>query len=125
MVSGMNIAYISHLFVSLECYYVLTEPDGPPQDVTFALVAEVPSQVMFNFNPPREDLQNGLITQNRISCADHDRSSEPVSDNFPSNQTRPYTLMNLVPATLYDCSLSASTLVGFGVAAIVKVLTSK
>ena len=104
--------------------YVPTEPDGPPQDITSVRVAGVPSQVMFNFNPPREDLQNGFITQYRISCVDHGRRREPVSDIFPSNQARPYTLMSLLPATLYDCSLSARTLVGFGVAATVEVLTS-
>ena len=89
------------------------------------MVAGVPSQVMFSFNPPRADLQNGLITQYRISCANRGGSRGPVSDNFPSNQARPYTLMNLIPAMLYDCSLSASTLVGFGVAATVEVLTSE
>ena len=88
-------------------------------------MAGVPSEVMFNFNPPREDLQNGLITQYRISCVDRSRSREPISENFFSNEARPYTLMSLIPATLYDCSLSASTLVGFGVAATVEVLTSK
>ena len=46
------------LVISFQCHYtcvilyVHTEPDGPPQDITFALVAGVPSQVMFNFNPP-------------------------------------------------------------------------
>ena len=105
--------------------YIPTEPDGPPQDITFEMVAGIPSQVMFNFNPPREDLQNGLITQYKISCADCGGSRGPVSDNFPSNQARPYTLMNLIPATLYNCSVSASTLVGFGEAATVEVLTSK
>ena len=88
-------------------------------------MAGVPSQVMFNFNPPREDLRNGLITQYRISCANRGGNREPISDNFVSNQARPYSLMNLIPATLYDCSLSASTSVGFGVAATVEVVTSE
>ena len=105
--------------------YIPTEPDGPPQDITFEMVAGISSHVMFYFSPPREDLQNGLITQYRISCANRGRSRGPVSDNLPSNQARPYTLMNLIPVTLYDCSLSASTLVGFGKAATVEVLTCK
>ena len=84
-----------------------------------------PSQVSFNFNPPREDLQNGLITHYRISCVDRNRTRAAVSETILSSAPRPYTFSDLVPATLYDCSLSARTSVGFGVEATVEVLTSK
>ena len=84
-----------------------------------------PSRVQFNFNPPREELQNGFIIEYRISCVDHDRTRDAVTMIYQSSLPRPYTLSNLVPATLYDCSLSARTSPGFGVEATVEVLTSK
>ena len=102
-----------------------TEPDGPPQNITVSLVFGVPNQVRFNFNPPQEDLQNGIITEYRISCVDRGRTGAPVSNDFPSSAPRPYTLLGLVPATMYECSLSASTSVGFGVTASVEILTCK
>ena len=83
-----------------------------------------PSQVQFNFNPPREDLQNGFITEYRISCVDRSRTRDSVAMIYQSSLPRPYTLSNLVSATLYDCSLSARTSPGFGVEATVEVLTS-
>ena len=84
-----------------------------------------PSQVQFNFNPPREDLQNGFIFAYRISCVDRGRTRDAVAMIYLSSLSRPYTLSNLVPATLYDCSLSARTSPGFGVEATVEVLTSE
>ena len=84
-----------------------------------------PSQVQFNFNPPREDLQNGLITAYRISCVDRNHTRDAVAMIYLASLPGPYTLSNLVPGTLYDCSLSARTAPGFGVNATVEVLTSK
>ena len=78
---------------------------------------------MFNFNPPREGLQNGDITEYRILCMDRD--GRAISNDFPSSAPRPYTLSGLIPATEYNCSLSASTSVGFGVTASVEILTRK
>ena len=112
----------------MNCSHCLhtTEPDGPPQDITFTVnVAGNTSQVQFNFNPPQEDLQNGFIIGYRISCVDRDRTRNAVTMIYQSTLSRPYTLSNLVPATLYDCSLAARTSPGFGVEATVEVLTSK
>ena len=83
-----------------------------------------PSQVQFNFNPPREDLQNGFIIEYRISCVDRNRTRNAVTMSYQSGLPRPYTLSNLVPATLYDCSLAARTASGLGVEDTVTVLTS-
>ena len=77
---------------------------------------------MFNFNPPREDLQNGEITGYRIACVDRD-GRRPAIDRTISS-SGPYTFMNLIPATLYNCLLAARTIVGFGVEGTVEVLTS-
>ena len=113
------------LLLSCLCICLTTEPDDPPQNITVVFVIDVPSQIRFNFNPPREDLQNGYITEYRVSCVDRDRTRAPVSNDFPSNAPRLYSLSGLVPATEYDCSLSASTSVGFGAAASVEILTCK
>ena len=78
---------------------------------------------MFNFNPPREDLQNGEIIEYMISCVDRDGRRAAIVRTPSSSTPRPYTFMSLVPATLYDCSLSARTIVGFGVEESVEVLT--
>ena len=56
---------------------------------------------------------------------DRNRTRDAVAMIYQSSLPRPYTLSNLVPATLYYCSLSARTSPGFGVEATVEVLTSK
>ena len=103
--------------------FITTEPDGPPQNIAVSSVPGEPTQVTFNFDPPREDLQNGEITGYRISCVDRDGSSAAIVRTLSSSTPRPYTFMSLVPATLYDCSLSARTTVGFGVEESVEVTT--
>ena len=110
---------------SLAIMYVfnLTEPDGPPQNIRVNLVAGDPSQVMFNFNPPEEDLQNGGITEYMISCVDSRGRRPAIVRTISSTAPRPYTFMDLFPATLYNCSLAARTTVGFGVQDTVQVLT--
>ena len=78
---------------------------------------------MFSWNPPQEDLQNGVITGYRISCMETGSTGDSVMDD--SQAINSETLSGLVPATHYNCSLSAETSVGFGVATTVQVLTSE
>ena len=103
------------------CIYLCTVPDGPPQDIQFQLVA--PNQVMFSWNPPLEELRNGGIQSYRISCMDSMRARDPITEVIAGALSR--LVSEFVPATLYNCSLSARTSAGFGVNDTVQVLTSK
>ena len=96
----------------MQCVIIIlyhAEPDGPPQNIQITLVAGVPNQVMFNLNPPRVDLQNGFITEYRISCVDNGRTRQPVINDYPESVPRRYAVSNIIPATLFESSVSAST----------------
>ena len=56
---------------------------------------------------------------------DHSRTRAAVSEVILASEPRPYTFSDLIPATMYDCSLSARTSVGYGVEAMLEILTSK
>ena len=79
---------------------------------------------MFSWSPPLEELQNGIIQLYRISC-DSGRGREPITEIVTGALSRLVAELNFVPATLYNCSLSARTSAGFGVNDTVQVLTSK
>ena len=107
-----------HLFCA--CNNIIAVPDGPPRDIQFQLVT--PDQVMFSWSPPLEELQNGIIQSYRISC-DGGRGRESVMEIVAGALSS--LVAEFVPATMYNCSLSARTSAGFGVNDTVQVLTSK
>lgn len=81
-----------------------------------------PGQVMFSWEPPREDLQNGVITQYNVTCVDSMGRREAVVDVITANDPRTF---NLAPATQYECLIEAGTFRGFGSAEMIMVLTGK
>ena len=96
-------------------------PDGPPQDIRVQLVT--PNQVRFFWSPPLEELQNGLILSYMISCVDSDGARDPITEMVTAESIGMATVSGFIPATLYNCFLSARTVIGFGVSGTIQVLT--
>ena len=98
-------------------------PDGPPLNIQFEL--KDPGVVMFSWNPPQEELRNGIIQSYLISCVDIGRESESITRTVTGEFSRMERVSGFTPATRYNCSLAARTSVGAGVNGTLLVLTSK
>ena len=80
---------------------------------------------MFSWNPPLEELQNGVIAGYRISCVvDSNRTRDPITE-IVGELSRMAIVSGFTPATRYSCSLAARTSAGFGVNESRVILTGK
>ena len=112
-----------HFYEPLYLCLFPSVPDGPPLNIQFNVLS--PDTVMFSWDPPLEELRNGIIIGYRIVCiVDSDRASDPVTGTGTQN-SRMATVSRFTPATRYNCSLAAQTSPGVGVNVTVVVVTSK
>jgi len=102
-------------------HYLPTAPDAAPQGVMFQLDRDSPEMVLFYWQPPPPDQQNGEITRYDIVCTPSSGSGEPV--NGMSDDALNATVGMFTPATQYSCTITASTSVGTGPGITVRVLT--
>ena len=80
-----------------------------------------PEMVLFSWQPPPPDKQNGVITRYDIVCTPSSGSGEPV--NGMSNGALSATVRKFNPATQYNCTITASTSAGTGPGITVTMVT--
>ena len=71
-----------------------------------------PEMVFFSWQSPPPDKQNGVITRYDIVCTPSSGSGEPV--NGMSASALNATVGMFIPATQYNCTITASTSAGTG-----------
>ena len=102
-------------------------PDAPPQNFMYSLKDDVPGMVDFFWEPPPLDRQNRIITRYSIVCVSSG-GGQPVNfvvtDNVMSG-TLNATVGIFIPATQYNCAISASTSAGLGPAERRDLITCK
>ena len=94
---------------------VLTVPSGPPQEFAISVTSH---SITLSWSPPLPSQQNGVITSYVLNC-----SSGGNNVNRTRTSSTSLTITGLKPITNYTCSVSASTIVGDGPAAVRSVAT--
>ena len=82
-------------------------PDGPPLEFAINVIG---TMLDFSWQPPAEELQNGLIMSYSLSCS---ADGENIF-SFVLEPVLGITLDDFRLNTMYECSLSASTFGGAG-----------
>ena len=75
----------------------------------------------FSWSPPAPTLRNGVITGYSLSCVPEAGGENSITMQYTAAGT--FTLGRLTPATSYNCSISASNILGSGPAVYVVVTT--
>ena len=102
-------------------------PDAPPQNFMFSVFDDVPEMVDFFWEPPPPVQRNGIITEYNIVCIPSG-SGQPVSiavTDVIMSGTLNATVGMFIPATQYNCAITASTSAGPGPAEARNVITCK
>ena len=73
-----------------------------------------------SWSPPLPSRRNGVIISYRINC-----SSGDIIINTTRTSSTSLTITGLQPFTNYTCSVSASTIIGDGPAAVVNTTTDE
>lgn len=79
----------------------------PSPPVNFSAQATGPYTVLFSWDPPKAEDGSGVITQYTIACT-------PLQANLPKSFTAAgsYTVDGFIPATEYNCSITATNSAG-------------
>ena len=99
------------------CFYILPEPNGLPQNITFLLTSR---SLTLSWSPPLPSQRNGVIISYLITC-----SSGDIIINTTRTSSTSLTITGLQPFTNYTCSVSASTIIGDGPAVVNSAITSE
>ena len=75
----------------------------------------------FSWSPPVPTLRNGVITRYSLSCVPETGGGNTISMQYTAAGT--FTVGGFTPATSYNCSISASNILGSGTVAYVVVST--
>ena len=93
---------------------ITASPDGPP--LNFEITVQGPRTLTFSWDPPSEDLRNGVITGYLLSC-------DPQPERLPKMYTESEfkemggvegSISGFSPSTTYNCTVLASNLFGDG-----------
>ena len=97
---------------------IATAPDGPP--LNFVITVQGPRTLTFSWDPPSEDLRNGVITGYLLSC---DPQPEGLPMTYEQSEVVNITVGGFEVYTTYTCRVSASTSAGEGPSATVVITT--
>ena len=93
-------------------------PTGPPERFT---ITPEERNMTFSWSPPVPTLRNGVITGYSLSCVPVSGRRNAISTQYTAAGT--FTLGGFTPVTSYNCSITASNILGSGPAAYVVVTT--
>ena len=93
----------------LWCVIYTVPPDGPP--LNFEITVQGPRTLTFSWDPPSEDLRNGVITGYLLTC---DPQLEGLRMTYEQSDGVNITVGGFIPSTTYHCSVYASTSAGDG-----------
>ncbi|XP_019858365.1 PREDICTED: protein sidekick-1-like [Amphimedon queenslandica] len=115
--TSSNNAGIGPYAASAYIYTVQEAPGGPP--LNFQIYKITSNDFMLSWQPPNLLLQFGTIIHYTLSCMELERGVVPslFPITYAPDQTNA-TVSGLRPFTAYNCSLTASTVVGPGPPAI-------
>ena len=104
--------------VLLNTCFASLGPSSPPTN--FVVSASDPTTLQFTWSPPPAETHNGVITSYTLSCLPDEEMI-----NFPVTYTAAgtYTLSGFRAATMYNCSVYATTSGGSGPAALQTITT--
>lgn len=83
-------------------------PSGPPQNFVVAVTDNTVLTV--SWDPPADDMQNGVVTSYALDCMGSDATTFSFSVDSPQN----ISVGVFVPQVTYNCTIYASTAVGSG-----------
>ena len=112
-----------------KCFWLLsslfTAPSGSPQQ--FKVVNITAYSIYFQWQPPPECLQNGVITKYSIYCNFSNYSYPGLLQELRINNIAQleYLLEDLLPFTEYKCQLTALNTVGEGPASNLAIITNE
>ena len=88
---------------------ITASPDGPP--LNFEITVQGPRTLTFSWDPPSEDLRNGVITGYLLSC---DPQPEGLPKMYNQSEGVNITIGGFEVHTNYTCIVSAFTSAGVG-----------
>lgn len=83
-------------------------PSGPPQNFTLTVTDN--SILSVSWDPPADDMQNGVITTYTLNCTNSNGQTLDIILNSPQT----IYLGVYTPLLVYSCTAYASTVIGAG-----------
>ena len=92
--------------------YYTVPPDGPP--LNFEITVQGPRTLTFSWDPPSENLRNGVITGYLLSCDPQPEGLPMTYEQSDFNEMGGVvtTVSGLAPSTTYNCTVLASNIAG-------------
>ena len=110
---------VEYLIMQCSSFYHLIVPSGPPENVNFLTTTQ---SFIITWSPPSIADQNGPIVNYTVFCSLRD---DVIYQRTAAANNTNANITELEPFTNYTCSVSASTVVGTGPAAVRSVVTEK